>query len=139
MCTREYSRYKCPRCAIAYCGLDCYRAHGERCTEGFYKEQAERELRATRASESERADMADKLRRFEAEYGEWDGDALGLVEGLVDGDALGEIDGDALGLALGEMLGELLGLAEGDALGEADGLSLGAIVGLFVGSGQHAR
>ena len=83
VCTREYSRYKCPRCAIAYCGLDCYRAHGERCTEGFYKEQAERELRATRASESERADMADKLRRFEAEYGEWDGDAAGGVRDVM--------------------------------------------------------
>lgn len=27
MCTRQYAKYKCPRCAVAYCSLPCYRSH----------------------------------------------------------------------------------------------------------------
>ena len=64
VCQREYSKYTCPRCNIAYCSLNCYKvqhksmqkdyyhliiilfqAHSEGCTEEFYHEHVSEELR----------------------------------------------------------------------------------------------
>lgn len=36
-CLRQYARYTCPRCNLAYCSLPCYKQHGEQCTESFYR------------------------------------------------------------------------------------------------------
>ena len=36
-CTTATARYTCPRCRAPYCGLDCYRCHGDACTESFYR------------------------------------------------------------------------------------------------------
>ena len=36
-CQKNFSKYTCPRCNLQYCCLDCYKKHGDRCTEGFYR------------------------------------------------------------------------------------------------------
>ncbi|GIL79543.1 hypothetical protein Vretimale_12226 [Volvox reticuliferus] len=65
VCLRQYARYTCPRCNTGYCSLPCYKQHGERCTESFYKEQAEGELRSVRAGDEQRRVMMDILKRFQ--------------------------------------------------------------------------
>ena len=50
VCTTDFSRYKCPRCAAAYCSLACYKRHSETCTESFYAEQAKMALQTDVAS-----------------------------------------------------------------------------------------
>ena len=37
-------RYTCPRCSAAYCSLECFRNHGDRCSEGFFKERVKAAL-----------------------------------------------------------------------------------------------
>lgn len=37
VCKRNTSRYACPKCNAPYCCVTCYRAHGELCTEAFYR------------------------------------------------------------------------------------------------------
>jgi len=54
VCQRSRSQYTCPRCEVAYCSLDCYRAHGAQCTESFYRREVEAELRARSATGEER-------------------------------------------------------------------------------------
>jgi len=44
VCTRSESKYCCPRCKIPYCSVDCYRSHGEKCTEAFYAEHVKDEV-----------------------------------------------------------------------------------------------
>jgi hypothetical protein len=39
VCTQQLAKYTCPRCFARYCSAACYREHGRRCTEGFFKEQ----------------------------------------------------------------------------------------------------
>lgn len=39
VCAQQVAKYTCPRCLARYCTSACYREHGARCTEGFYKEQ----------------------------------------------------------------------------------------------------
>ena len=46
VCTRQYAKYKCPRCALQYCSLACYKRHGADCTEGFYADNAQAALQA---------------------------------------------------------------------------------------------
>ena len=36
-CVRAAAAYTCPRCNAPYCGLDCYKRHGQHCTEAFYR------------------------------------------------------------------------------------------------------
>ena len=36
VCGKGSGRYQCPRCGVVYCGVRCYKGHGE-CTEEFYK------------------------------------------------------------------------------------------------------
>ncbi|GIL52268.1 hypothetical protein Vafri_8173, partial [Volvox africanus] len=65
VCLRQYARYTCPRCNTGYCSLPCYKQHGERCTESFYKEQTEGELQNVRADDEQRRVMMDILKRFQ--------------------------------------------------------------------------
>ena len=37
-------RYACPRCSATYCSLVCFRDHGDRCSEGFFKESVKAAL-----------------------------------------------------------------------------------------------
>lgn len=37
VCRVNFAIYTCPRCCVRYCCLQCYKAHGSTCTEGFYR------------------------------------------------------------------------------------------------------
>ena len=65
VCTVNFARYKCPRCSAAYCSLPCYKRHGERCTEGFYKEQAKEQLQSNVSSEDDKLKMMKTLQRMQ--------------------------------------------------------------------------
>ena len=66
VCTVQYSKYKCPRCALRYCSLPCYRTHGEQCTEGFYCEHASALLKSDLAPTDQRIEMMKTLQRLES-------------------------------------------------------------------------
>ena len=93
VCAQQYSKYKCPRCALQYCCLACYRTHGEACTEGFYADRAREELKGTRAPAEQQLDMLRKLQRLDAtasdgssdEADEEDADAEGEGEASAGG------------------------------------------------------
>lgn len=64
VCAREYANYTCPRCAVQYCSLGCYRAHGSACTDAFQQERAESLRSAAAAQPNLREDMASILQRL---------------------------------------------------------------------------
>ncbi|OQS07901.1 hypothetical protein THRCLA_00107 [Thraustotheca clavata] len=45
VCHEKESKYTCPRCNLVYCGVACYKKHGEACTEHFYKSHVESEMK----------------------------------------------------------------------------------------------
>ncbi|XP_069987620.1 uncharacterized protein [Penaeus vannamei] len=64
---RNAARYTCPRCNFAYCSSSCYKhASHARCSESFYKDMVEAELRSGTVSEESRKKMVEILRRVEA-------------------------------------------------------------------------
>ena len=65
VCHTQFSKYKCPRCSIAYCSLGCYKRHGESCTENFYAEQAFAQMRSDVAPSEQRLEMMRTLQRLE--------------------------------------------------------------------------
>ncbi|CAH0377709.1 unnamed protein product [Pelagomonas calceolata] len=44
VCQANAGRYACPRCGATYCSLECFRNHGDRCSEGFFKERVKAAL-----------------------------------------------------------------------------------------------
>ena len=83
-CNTQAQRYMCPKCEIPYCSLECYKseAHAE-CSESFYKEWVETELRSQEEDPESRRKMMEILQRLhnsEAEFGE------DLLEDDEDGD-----------------------------------------------------
>ncbi|CAI5731455.1 unnamed protein product [Hyaloperonospora brassicae] len=44
VCTLREARYTCPRCNMSYCCVDCYRAHGQSCTEPFFESHVRSEM-----------------------------------------------------------------------------------------------
>ena len=44
VCGVNRGRYACPRCAATYCSLPCFRGHGDRCSESFFKERVQAAL-----------------------------------------------------------------------------------------------
>eukprot|EP00644_Phytophthora_capsici_P014111 jgi/Phyca11/4715/fgenesh1_pm.PHYCAscaffold_3_\ len=44
VCTTQEARYTCPRCNIPYCSVNCYRSHGEGCTEQFFESHVRSEM-----------------------------------------------------------------------------------------------
>ncbi|ETO65557.1 hypothetical protein F444_17160, partial [Phytophthora nicotianae P1976] len=44
VCTTQEARYTCPRCNTPYCSVDCYRSHGEGCTEQFFESHVRSEM-----------------------------------------------------------------------------------------------
>ena len=44
VCGINKGRYACPRCAATYCSLPCFRGHGDRCSESFFKERVQAAL-----------------------------------------------------------------------------------------------
>lgn len=43
ICDTSKPKYKCPRCTVRYCSLECYRAHRTQCEEIQREKQAQRE------------------------------------------------------------------------------------------------
>jgi len=113
VCSMQFSKYKCPKCSVQTCGLMCYRAHGERCTESFYEAQTAQDLHATRATSQQRREMLATLARHDAEAAEEDAldaggeapavlarpplDAEGGEEDEEEGEAGGDDDDDGGG------------------------------------------
>ncbi|KAI0316007.1 hypothetical protein OF83DRAFT_1061091, partial [Amylostereum chailletii] len=66
-CRRQFSRYTCPRCNLAYCSIPCFRSEGHaQCSESFYRTQLESDINTTPSkSIEERKQMMDLLKRFE--------------------------------------------------------------------------
>lgn len=56
------SRYECPRCAIRYCSVECYRIHSDKCVAAFSSD-ADEGTRGVRVSERERRQANDRFRK----------------------------------------------------------------------------
>lgn len=54
VCVRAEARYTCPRCEVNYCSLQCYQSHNGKCTENFYRDQVQEELKSSKIPEEER-------------------------------------------------------------------------------------
>ncbi|KAL3142992.1 hypothetical protein ABBQ38_003273 [Trebouxia sp. C0009 RCD-2024] len=65
VCQQQWSRYVCPRCNMQYCSLDCYKKHGNRCTESFYRDNTTEQLQSLQASQAERQQMLQMLQRLQ--------------------------------------------------------------------------
>ena len=63
VCSQNVASYTCPRCNVPYCSIGCYRLHGTRCTEEFYKKHVASAMRDNTASTNERAHVLDMLQR----------------------------------------------------------------------------
>lgn len=63
VCCTQFQRYTCPRCFAKYCSAACYKAHGEGCTEAFYRNNAVAELQGTFTSAQDSKKMREILER----------------------------------------------------------------------------
>lgn len=67
-CSKNEAQYKCPKCTIPYCSLNCFKdGKHVKCTEKFYEEQVKSQLTAEKVSEvsDEREKMIEILKRLE--------------------------------------------------------------------------
>lgn len=64
-CNENKSKYICPKCNIAYCSIECYKssAHLE-CSENFYKQCVEEELKAQHNNSELKKRTLDMLQRI---------------------------------------------------------------------------
>lgn len=118
VCTREFAKYTCPRCAVQYCGVACYKAHDAGCTEQFHREQVETALRASRAAPDDVAAMRDILKRMHAHNLDGGDDVGAGLTADGDEDAEGELT--ATGGADAERVARLAALAEADRVEEIE-------------------
>ncbi|XP_014212209.1 zinc finger HIT domain-containing protein 2 [Copidosoma floridanum] len=94
ICKENERRYVCPKCFIGYCSLDCYKsqAHLE-CSESFYKQCVEDELRVEHSDSQVKQKTLDILQRIYNEDTENDVLREILVENGDDGQ-VEELDSD---------------------------------------------
>ncbi|KAG1665787.1 hypothetical protein FOA52_002882 [Chlamydomonas sp. UWO 241] len=64
VCLKQFSRYTCPRCNVAYCSLPCFKQHGESCTESFYRDQVDGEMRGLLTNDADKRAVLSILKRF---------------------------------------------------------------------------
>ena len=64
VCKINVPKYKCPKCSIYYCSINCYKKHNEKCTEEFYKNNIIEELKATKFSDEEIVKNKEKLKNY---------------------------------------------------------------------------
>ena len=131
VCRRQFGRYCCPRCRAPYCGAACFARHSERCTEAFFREQVEGELRARAVGVAaggggeprEMAQILERLRRMgegelsdgeESVEGQNEGGVAGLTAEAAERLGLARLGRDALKAAL-----EGLELSEADLSADA--------------------
>ncbi|KAG5727144.1 Zinc finger HIT domain-containing protein 2 [Termitomyces sp. T112] len=69
LCGRQFAKYNCPTCNVAYCSLTCFRseAHAQ-CSETFYKKEVETQIQSEPSKTlQERMQMMEMLKKFEEE------------------------------------------------------------------------
>lgn len=67
-CNTCPQKYKCPRCSIPYCSLECYKSASHiDCSEDFYKECVETEMKSQANNPENRNKMMEILKRFHLE------------------------------------------------------------------------
>lgn len=68
LCYKKPKSYTCPRCGIDYCSLNCYKSevHLE-CSESFYKQCVEEELKCSESDPETKQKMLDILKRLHEE------------------------------------------------------------------------
>lgn len=49
----KLGKYKCPKCKLHYCCVDCYKKHSLDCTESFYKDNVEQVMKNTKYSKND--------------------------------------------------------------------------------------
>ncbi|OZJ02529.1 hypothetical protein BZG36_04130 [Bifiguratus adelaidae] len=87
ICHKQVAVYTCPRCNLRYCSLPCYKSdQHSACTEVFYKESIEEEIRSKQVGDDEKRRMLELLRKFEEDAV----DESDLFEELEEGDARDE-------------------------------------------------
>jgi hypothetical protein len=67
VCRKAGSKYRCPKCRVAYCSISHYRSHNLFCTERFFQAQVEAQLKATRAEPQMKKKMVELLQGQQAE------------------------------------------------------------------------
>ncbi|KAG7197176.1 hypothetical protein KM043_007256 [Ampulex compressa] len=68
ICNVKSRSYTCPRCGIGYCSADCYKAPAhEDCSESFFKQCVEKELRSLQNDGESKEKMIDILKRMHEE------------------------------------------------------------------------
>ncbi|KAL1138708.1 hypothetical protein AAG570_008770 [Ranatra chinensis] len=95
ICTVKNAIYACPRCNLPYCSVDCYKAtpHSN-CSEAFYREWIEQEIRDRETDPEARKKMLDILRRVNDEDFEEDLDSDDEEDSLDLSDRLAGVDLD---------------------------------------------
>lgn len=64
-CKERIRLYTCPRCGIGYCGSDCYKSFSHiDCSESFYKQCVEEELKSQEHEPALKQKMVDILKRI---------------------------------------------------------------------------
>jgi hypothetical protein len=64
VCTKQYAKYACPRCNLAYCSSSCYKGHGGQCTEAFSEDLVTEQMKGTKATEDQQHKMVETLQRI---------------------------------------------------------------------------
>ena len=67
VCLTAPPKYSCPRCSMQYCGLTCFKRHGDECSEKFYQKQVMEAIAARPVSAKMRNEMARILKRTQQE------------------------------------------------------------------------
>lgn len=68
-CSVKNAKYTCPRCNAIYCSHICYQSPNHTaCSESFFKECVEEELRLENVDDPEKLKMQDILQRFHNEF-----------------------------------------------------------------------
>ncbi|KAG6578083.1 putative Zn-finger protein [Phytophthora cinnamomi] len=112
VCTNHEARYTCPRCNTPYCSVDCYRSHGEGCTEQFFESHVRSEMQLTSAARGDDEknqqksiqELLERVQKFQEEQqqladGEDDEEALAKrMQELAMLDAAGELTLESLTL-----------------------------------------
>uniref|UniRef100_T1IW78 HIT-type domain-containing protein n=1 Tax=Strigamia maritima TaxID=126957 RepID=T1IW78_STRMM len=84
-CQKSTGNYTCPKCNIVYCSLACYKHESHvKCTEKFYKNWVQTELKTREVSDEARQKMLQILANEKKEQEEEESETLCPPEGTID-------------------------------------------------------
>ena len=66
VCAQQNARYSCPKCNTPYCSAACYQGHNVQCTESFFKNHIDGELKVTSTDEKDREKTVKILKKAAA-------------------------------------------------------------------------